>query len=91
MIKIKEEVLPSNKKKNKKFKKPPVFNDFFEKSIVAERDISIRPDLPKYDNNRQDSTNIDKKEEVLKMVDRMAIKMILSIEAAIMKYIKDST
>ena len=31
------------------------------------------------------------KEEVLKMVDRMAIKMILSIEAAIMKYIKDST
>ena len=31
------------------------------------------------------------KEEVLKMVDRMAIKMILSIESAIMKYIKDST
>ena len=90
MIKIKEEVLPSNKKKNKNYKKLNFLNDF-ERTIFDEKNISVKPELPKYDNNRQDSTNIDKKEEVLKMVDRMAIKMILSIEAAIMKYIKDST
>ena len=90
MIKIKEEVLPSNKKKNKNYKKPNFLNDF-ERTIFDEKNISVKQELPKYDNNRQDSTNNDKKEEVLKMVDRMAIKMILSIELAIMKYIKDST
>jgi len=89
MTKIKEEVLPSKRKKNKNYRKPNFLNNF-ERSIFDERDTTTRTEIPNFDNIRQ-RLNPETKEKIKNTLDSMALKMILSIEVAIMKYIKENS
>ena len=91
MIRIKIEVIPSKRKKNKNYRKTSPFNEYLENSRDEERSPEIQQDNPIFDKIRQGLTNPDTKDEVKKTLDSMALKMILSIEVAIMKYIKDNS
>ena len=88
---------PSKKNKKKNYFNPKNFNDFLEKMRDGDRSSDEVPKLPffdifrqrmaNFDNIRQNMTETDKK---LQKINGETLQLILKIQLAVLKYIKDN-
>ena len=89
--------LPSKRNKKKNYFNPQKYNDFLEKMRDGDRSSDEVPKLPffdifrqrmaNFDNIRQNMTETDKK---LQKINGETLQLILKIQLAVLKYIKDN-
>ena len=89
--------LPSKRNKKKNYFNPKRYNEFLEKMRDGDRNSDGLPKLPfldifrqrmtNFDNVRQNTTETDKK---LQKINGETLQLILKIQLAVLKYIKDN-